>query len=65
MVAEAANIGRIPVLACFMGEASLKDAKAIFAENRVPNYIMPERAVEALVGHGKAARLAGEAGASP
>lgn len=48
VVAEAAANGRIPVLSCFMGMASLKNAQTIFAENKVPNYIMPERAVEAL-----------------
>jgi len=48
VVAEAAGLGTLPVLACFMGEASLKNAQAIFAKQRVPNYIMPERAVEAL-----------------
>jgi acetyltransferase len=48
VVAEAANLRKVPVLACFMGQASLKAAKAIFAENRLANYITPERAVEAL-----------------
>ena len=48
VVAEAAGLGILPVIACFMGEASLKKAQAIFAERRVPNYIMPERAVESL-----------------
>jgi acetyltransferase len=48
VVAEAAANGKIPVLACFMGMASLKNAEATFAHNRVPNYIMPERAIEAL-----------------
>ena len=48
VVAEAAGLDRLPVLACFMGEASLKNAQAIFAKRRVPNYIMPERAVESL-----------------
>jgi acetate---CoA ligase (ADP-forming) len=48
VVAEAAANGKIPVLSCFMGLASLKNAKTIFAEKRVPNYVMPERAVEAL-----------------
>ncbi|MGA2106690.1 MAG: acetate--CoA ligase family protein [Syntrophorhabdales bacterium] len=48
VVAEAANLRKVPVLACFMGQASLRAAKAIFAENRLANYITPERAVEAL-----------------
>ena len=48
VVAEAASNGRIPVLACFMGKASLKNAQTIFADNRVPDYVMPERAIEAL-----------------
>ena len=48
VVAEAANLRKVPVLACFMGQASLRAAKAIFAANRVANYITPERAVEAL-----------------
>ena len=48
VVAEAAGLDILPVIACFMGEASLKKAQAIFAERRVPNYIMPERAVESL-----------------
>ncbi len=48
VVADAANRGKVPVLACFMGQASLANAQKIFAESRVPNYISPERAVEAL-----------------
>ena len=48
VVASAAGNGKIPVLASFMGEASFKNAHDIFAQYRVPNYIVPERAVEAL-----------------
>lgn len=48
VVAEAAGLNTLPVLACFMGEASLKNAQATFAKRRVPNYIIPERAVESL-----------------
>jgi len=48
IVAEAANLRKIPVLACFMGKASLATAQAIFAEELVASYSVPERAVGAL-----------------
>jgi len=48
IVAEAANLRKIPVLACFMGKSSFTTAKAILAENLVASYTVPERAVEAL-----------------
>ncbi len=48
VVAEAAGRDKLPVLACFMGKASLTNAQIIFADRHVPNYIMPERAVESL-----------------
>ncbi|MFP3867812.1 MAG: acetate--CoA ligase family protein [Desulfobacteraceae bacterium] len=37
-----------PVLACFMGEAHVKEGIKILQAHRVPNYAFPERAVQAL-----------------
>ncbi|MDA8161872.1 MAG: acetate--CoA ligase family protein [Desulfobacteraceae bacterium] len=36
------------ILACFMGDKNLKAAQKILKEGRVPNYIIPERAVAVL-----------------
>ena len=47
-VASATNPRQIPVLACFMGEASIRNAVKILTDCRVPNYVTPERAVDAL-----------------
>jgi acetyltransferase len=47
-VASATNPSQIPVLACFMGEASVRNAVKILTDYRVPNYVTPERAVDAL-----------------
>lgn len=47
-VASAANPGQIPVLACFMGEASIRNAVKILTDHGVPNYVTPERTVDAL-----------------
>jgi acetate---CoA ligase (ADP-forming) len=47
-VVEAKNPLNVPIFACFMGEASIQNAVKILTEGKVPNYIMPERAVGAL-----------------
>jgi acetyltransferase len=47
-VAGAAERGKTPVLACFMGEASIQNAVRTLTDHHVPNYIVPERAVGAL-----------------
>jgi acetyltransferase len=47
-IATAVNPNNIPILACFMGEASLKNAINILTDHKIPNYVMPERAVTAL-----------------
>lgn len=36
-----------PVLACWMGQTSVNDARQIFAKHRIPSFSTPERAVEA------------------
>jgi acetyltransferase len=33
-----------PIVACFMGEASIEEGTTILVENRIPNYPFPERA---------------------
>jgi acetyltransferase len=33
-----------PIVACFMGEASIEEGTTILEENRIPNYPFPERA---------------------
>jgi acetate---CoA ligase (ADP-forming) len=48
VVAAAENPNNIPILSCFMGEASIQNALKILTQAQVPNYIMPERAVAAL-----------------
>ncbi|MCP4936809.1 MAG: bifunctional acetate--CoA ligase family protein/GNAT family N-acetyltransferase [bacterium] len=49
-----------PVLACWMGESSVAKARKILAESGIPNFLTPERAVEAfsyLVRHERNGRL--------
>lgn len=36
-----------PVLACWMGESSVDEARKILSANGIPNFLTPERAVEA------------------
>jgi len=36
-----------PVLACWMGWGQVREARELFATNRIPGFITPERAVEA------------------
>ncbi|MEP1172249.1 MAG: GNAT family N-acetyltransferase, partial [Alphaproteobacteria bacterium] len=36
-----------PVLACFMGEQSVSEARTLLSENGIPDFTTPERAVEA------------------
>jgi len=36
-----------PVLACWMGETSVADARNLLSRNRIPDFTTPERAVEA------------------
>jgi len=48
VVADAASHINIPLLACFMGEATIQGAVKILINNHVPNYLIPERAVKAL-----------------
>ncbi|MGD0229184.1 MAG: acetate--CoA ligase family protein [Syntrophorhabdales bacterium] len=48
VVADAAGHAPIPMLACFMGEASIHKAVRILSDHGVPNYIAPERAVGAI-----------------
>jgi acetyltransferase len=47
-VVEIAKESDIPILACFMGKATIRPGVRILTEHRIPNYIMPERAVAAL-----------------
>jgi acetyl coenzyme A synthetase (ADP forming)-like protein len=37
-----------PVVTCFMGDASVGEAKALLNRERIPNYMFPERAVQSL-----------------
>ncbi|MBE7551328.1 MAG: acetate--CoA ligase family protein [Anaerolineales bacterium] len=39
---------RKPVVACFIGEAHMKEASCIFSERHIPSYPTPERAAAAL-----------------
>ena len=48
VVGDAASLRKMPVLACFMGEASMHRAVDILTEHAIPNYIVPERAIAAL-----------------
>ena len=45
--AQSAN-SRKPVMACFMGEAHMKEAQRIFSERNIPAYPIPERAAAAM-----------------
>lgn len=42
------NGQRKPVLACFMGEAHMKEAQRLFSKRSIPSYPIPERAATAL-----------------
>ena len=46
--AEVADTTDIPVVACFMGEASTHEGVRILNEHSVPNYVVPEEAVTAI-----------------
>ena len=46
-VAEAAANQDKPVLACWMGEVLMVHARELFTHKRIPNFILPEAAVEA------------------
>ncbi len=37
-----------PVMACFIGEANMKEAQRLFSERSIPNYPIPERAAAAM-----------------
>lgn len=53
--------GKKPVLACWMGESSVAEGRRILSENGIPDFITPERAVEAfsyLAQHHRHQRLA-------
>ena len=47
-VVEVSHSGTIPVLACFMGEASVRDGIKTLTTHNIPNFVIPERAVNAL-----------------
>jgi acetyltransferase len=47
-VADAAKNRSIPMIACFMGEASIQNAVKTLTDHNIPNYIVPERAIGAL-----------------
>ncbi len=47
-VADVSSHSGIPVLACFMGEAHTEAGVKILTAYKVPNYVVPERAVAAL-----------------
>lgn len=36
-----------PVIACWMGETKVRDAREIFSANQIPSFLTPERAIEA------------------
>lgn len=44
VVAETASKARVPILACFMGEARMQAGTAILDRHHVPNFPYPERA---------------------
>ena len=48
VVGETAERSNIPILGCFMGEASIRAGVKILTQHQVPNYVIPERAVTAL-----------------
>lgn len=48
MVAEVAKRYKTkPVIACWMGETKVRDARDVFSSNQVPSFLTPERAIEA------------------
>jgi len=47
-VAQVADQSDIPVLGCFMGQASIEAGVRILTQHNVPNYVVPERAVAAI-----------------
>ena len=47
VIAAADHGRRKPVLACFMGEASVAEARALLSESGIADFTTPERAVEA------------------
>ncbi len=47
-VAETVEHSDISILACFMGEASIRAGVKILTHHQIPNYVIPERAVTAL-----------------
>jgi acetyltransferase len=51
-VIEIAKGSRKPVFACWMGGAGVESSRARFAAARVPNYMRPETAVDAITGLG-------------
>jgi acetyltransferase len=51
-VIEIAKGSRKPVFACWMGGVGVESSRAKFATARVPNYMRPETAVDAIVGLG-------------
>ncbi|HEY9198438.1 MAG TPA: bifunctional acetate--CoA ligase family protein/GNAT family N-acetyltransferase [Gammaproteobacteria bacterium] len=46
-VAEAAAGQDKPVLACWMGEALMETSRELFSSKRIPNFVLPEAAIEA------------------
>src|SRR5690606_14184726 len=51
-VIELAKGSRRPVFACWMGGAGVESSRARFAAARIPNYMRPETAVDAIAGLG-------------
>jgi acetyltransferase len=51
-VIEIAKGSRKPVFTCWMGGESVEASRASFASHRVPNYMRPETAVDAIAGLG-------------
>ena len=47
MIAAQRADGRKPVLACWMGEASVAEARELLSSSGIPDFTTPERAVEA------------------
>ncbi|MEQ8699495.1 MAG: GNAT family N-acetyltransferase [Bauldia litoralis] len=47
IIAATATSHSKPVLACFMGEQSVSEARTLLSENGIPDFTTPERAVEA------------------
>jgi len=47
-VGRVADRSEIPILACFMGEAHIRQGVRILTAHSVPNYLVPEQAVAAL-----------------